>query len=506
MLDRPSPVGGVLNFHWIIAVLGVFYAFYLTDSIGLGITDRARLCFAFNEYALSMLDGRLDVPALAIGLEGKFTNDGKVYTYYGALPAILRMPLAPFVDLSETCVAKQFMFVYAVVIGFVCHITALKIGRAAGIAANERHQFFTALFLCLVWFASPLTILMSSAAQTYEPIALGLLLTVMFLGIIAYEVIVEKRHSPKRIISLSIIAALCVHARPHIAVLLYAVVFFACLLLLLHFRQGDGSWYSRLEVNRSAVGRVTVAIIVLSLSGLSIISMNYARWERFGFSMPQSIGQYGFFKFVEPYDSPRRVSAREHKLGTFSVRRVPSNAVFHTVGGWETRLKLLDYFGAGHVRIAKPYSLTALMWLPWYLGLFYLLFRARSILRWLGPRSAYAASAWIASAGIAYLILAYVTSTYRYKVEIWPLLYCSGLFLFGWQMFKPEQPEKIISKGRKAVVFGMLVGVSLLAAVYSFQQYRLKSEIAFDHGMFPEVECVWSREDGWSEDCAKLPE
>ena len=59
---------------------------------------------AYNHYFLSLMDGRLDVPAYAIGKEGNFV-DGKAYMYYGLVPTLTRFFVHPFVDLAQVPMA-----------------------------------------------------------------------------------------------------------------------------------------------------------------------------------------------------------------------------------------------------------------------------------------------------------------------------------------------------------------------------------------------------------------
>src|SRR4029077_18993727 len=49
-------------------------------------------CSFYDAQARSLIEGRLDVPAAAIGSEA-FTFQGKTYGYFGIGPALLRIPL-----------------------------------------------------------------------------------------------------------------------------------------------------------------------------------------------------------------------------------------------------------------------------------------------------------------------------------------------------------------------------------------------------------------------------
>src|SRR5687768_6739197 len=63
------------------------------------------LGFAFNSMLLHLLRGEVDVDPVAIKWEAMITGDGKTYAYFGILPALVRLPLLPFFDLSTTDVS-----------------------------------------------------------------------------------------------------------------------------------------------------------------------------------------------------------------------------------------------------------------------------------------------------------------------------------------------------------------------------------------------------------------
>lgn len=57
------------------------------------------LGFTFNSMALNLLAGHFDVDPQAIKYEA-FVHQGRTYAYFGIFPALLRIPLIPFIDLA----------------------------------------------------------------------------------------------------------------------------------------------------------------------------------------------------------------------------------------------------------------------------------------------------------------------------------------------------------------------------------------------------------------------
>lgn len=491
---------------YLIAASGIVYAFFLLSTVEPGgILAPARLDLAFNYYALSILDGRLDIPAQAIGLEGRFTDDGRVYMYYGVLPALLRIPLAPFIDLSQVGLARVMVFVYCVAIGLVSQWLILRMETTWRKVRQEGYRFWTILALVLVWFASPIVILASAAAQTYEPIALALLITVAFFAIILNDAFVKHHHGPKHLILLAVLAGLAVHSRPNVAIALYFVV--VAMSIMTWFIYEDNvklPMWNRYRFNSKGLIRTLPVFLILMAFGASLMALNYAR----GGSFTGVKGQYGYW-FIESENSPRRVSARKHRLGTFSVRRLVPNAYYHMYGEERNHRKLLGLFGGGHVTNQEPDAKTIAMWGPLYIGLLFLLIRARRIFR---DFSRYEASAAfltiIGNAAISYMILSYLTITYRYKTELWPLVFFGSLIYIHWHLSKNNSPEYQPGKwiGHLPKIF--LVVLTVIAVDYNYEKNRERGESStwYRDGADPQIaeQCVWDSESGWPEECKYL--
>lgn len=79
----PAAVGAVL--------CGAWYALLLT-GFSLDMLSPVDRGLVFNSMLLHMLDGRVDVDPAIITGEG-FVREGRTYAYFGAFPALLRLPL-----------------------------------------------------------------------------------------------------------------------------------------------------------------------------------------------------------------------------------------------------------------------------------------------------------------------------------------------------------------------------------------------------------------------------
>ena len=126
---------------------------------------------SFYDYqAAGLLQGRLDVPDVALGGEA-FLFGGKIYGYFGPTPALLRLPFVVF-DLSFGELSRPFLVVY-----FVSCLTAayLLLRQAYRFSGNfsKPSGLITVLFLGSAGLGSTLFFLGSRAYVYHEAILCG---------------------------------------------------------------------------------------------------------------------------------------------------------------------------------------------------------------------------------------------------------------------------------------------------------------------------------------------
>jgi hypothetical protein len=81
------------RWDWAAAAISfVLMAWFVTEGDWKFFTNSGFLESFYDAQARSLLHGRIDVPAEAIGSEA-FVRNGKAYGYFGPTPALLRMPL-----------------------------------------------------------------------------------------------------------------------------------------------------------------------------------------------------------------------------------------------------------------------------------------------------------------------------------------------------------------------------------------------------------------------------
>ena len=90
--------------------------------------------FVYNNTLLHLLRGDFTIDLDAIGFEA-LIRDGKVYTYFGVMPAMLRLPLVPFVDLARIDVAPLSCCI-AATLATLLKVSALRTACTASTAST----------------------------------------------------------------------------------------------------------------------------------------------------------------------------------------------------------------------------------------------------------------------------------------------------------------------------------------------------------------------------------
>ena len=136
---------------------------------------------AYNYYFLAMIDGRLNISPEAIGKEGGYFN-GKAYMYYGLLPALARVVLYPFVDLSHTPTSLFFVILFTLV-----GLAFLQTEVNRKLFSNEKYTDGPKLLLWLtttivLWLGSATFIISQNGTIYHEPYAASLCIFNIFLN------------------------------------------------------------------------------------------------------------------------------------------------------------------------------------------------------------------------------------------------------------------------------------------------------------------------------------
>src|SRR6266700_2198640 len=164
--EAPGPMAGLSPtrrllsskafFPFLAVFVFCYYAAIITNgdfilwapAIRPGDSGQSALGFVFNSTLLHLLRGDFTIDSDAIGFEALIRN-GKAYTYWGVMPAVLRLPLVSFVDLARIDVTP-LMCCIAATLAALLNVSALRMACTTGTARGRSDILVCALLASLV--------------------------------------------------------------------------------------------------------------------------------------------------------------------------------------------------------------------------------------------------------------------------------------------------------------------------------------------------------------------
>jgi hypothetical protein len=368
----------------------------------------------YNQYAIAIANGRLWFPAEAIGPEGLYIG-GRVYAYYGMLPAILRLPFTLFADLRDTPVSVLMNWALTTAGSAALQVAALDAYRwRATKGASPSPRWMLLLASACIWFFSGAILVIQNASFYHEPFAAALLASGLFTFISVRVLLFgDGLPSARQLIAMAVLAGACLFARQTTTISLYA----ACLVWLAvsGWRTVHDRGFNASTVLAWSMTRAAAPLSILFLAGVTYLALNAVRFADLGSSFP--IDHYGYL-LMDP-ENERMITIRDQ--GQFHWARVAPNAIFALIGGVELREQLITMLGGGVTGVLGAIIRLAYAWTPSFLlSLMALIWLVRE-----GRRSRIAALALMILSCLALgavLQLSYPTVFYRYHADLWPPL------------------------------------------------------------------------------------
>ena len=391
----------------------------------------------YDQTWLALREGRLDLPARVLRLEGHYTPDGTGYSYHGVAPLITRMLFDPVMSIGAQSLAPLSIWLWTVIGTGFWQGVIWQASAPARAAQPERAAILAGILGASVWIAGPAVLLVANHALYHEPIALAYAMAAIFSWLwIRAE---RSGHGLAGVlVLLALCAAVALHARPNVAVGLYAATGFAGLRAL---------W----QVGARALLPGVLAAAILGAGGAGYLALNAAKFgnaaETHG-SFEAGDVQYGTVYWgYEPEDGVRSAAFVEH--GRFNAVRILPNAVLYYLG--PPQLLLVDLYDdvrtwhhevtrdvLGFIRVEGPGGGVLGLWTLWawlaVLGAVALRHEARpywGLLAGLGASSL--------------LTLSYGTVTLRYQVDLFPLvmvLAAVGLLYLAPRLTRPRDAAR----------------------------------------------------------------
>ncbi|WP_343346719.1 hypothetical protein WJT74_03050 [Sphingomicrobium sp. XHP0239] len=354
----------------------------------------------YDAYYRALLEGRWQLSAKVLGVEGHYLADGRGFTYYGLAPLIPRFLLGWLLPTDGSVFPLLTIFLFTGAGSIMLH----RIVHERAVAAGASSMLLV-LFAGMVWLAGPMPIIAANHAVYHEPIAVGFAAISGFLYAVHRKSV--GRGSLGSVLVLgSLCAALALHARPHVAIAIcagLAVVGIAGIV----------------RRERWLVASIA-GVLIIGASAAGYLAANHAKFgdatAAHGEFAEDAKLRYGtaFLKYEHPR-SERARGFEEH--GRFNAKRIPTHFLAHHVLMADAPSSDLG-MGAvawseqfhGHSRFEGPHMGMLFLFAPWYMVVLLGLRRGK----WSVENGA-----MVAATGVLFLLmLSYPTITFRYRVEL----------------------------------------------------------------------------------------
>lgn len=274
----------------------------------------------FNSMALNLLEGRFDVDPAAIGNEA-FLRDGRSYAYFGIFPALLRVPLIPWVDLGTVQVEGPYrlaaMMLAAAGGAWLVRALAARMPAAAG--------FPGLVLLMAVLFSGPVVMIGTRPGIFHEVALWAWALAAWFLALAVPALDAMRPPSGRRLSALAALAGCTVLTRPTMGVALLAAL--ALLMVVLAWRERAGSPRGRLAGAAAGRWRMMAPALVILAFLAAAGGVNLARW---GHPLTFADMTLQAELLAEYPDRLARIQAQ----GLFDPRRLGLGIVYYFVPVW----------------------------------------------------------------------------------------------------------------------------------------------------------------------------
>jgi hypothetical protein len=441
----PSMIRAALQRRQIAAItlLALPYYFLLITDFGhlLGRPD-VPLNLVFNSMLDHLVARRFDVDPAIVGLEG-FARDGRVFAYWGIIPALFRMPLLVSGRLMSVDVTLWSCLI-AVGIALAAKLWTLRI------VANSHPKI-------PIWMVAAATVaLVFSGAQigylrasVYQEVCFWAGAFAAIFVAAAIRGLVTKNFDRKTLALMATMAGLTLLTRVSVAVGLYAAL--GLLLCVLLFRTKGRDWQ---------VVAIPVAIMLLFVALCAFI--NVERWGH-----PATFADYNLYNYNIAFPD-RLLRTTDH--GLFNLNRLPFGLMYFLFPLWCLR------DGVGHLlfeptrtRLLDAIELPPSSFLLTDLLLVGLCFYAVwSVRRSIVGHHYEKLAIGVGLIAPPLLMLTAISMNYRYRMDFYPLIEFGGFL--GLIALAERQPTDRAVLRRS---IWAAVAVSVVASHISMALYRL---------------------------------
>jgi len=458
---------GLFSPKFIIPLLFAFVLVGLSTNWTFDLFAPQFLWKAYNYYFLSLINGGFDVPVEAIGREGSFL-DGKTYMYYGLLPALARVFLYPFVDLTQTptslfCI-MLFTFTGLIVLQRALNKTFYN--SQTGLFSQSNIIWF--ILTSISWLGSATFMISQGGTIYHEPYAASLCLFNIYLALLIKDGFFHSEPKSSNLLSYALLAALAIHTRMPMALALYLTTGLIFLIQAYRFQMANQQPKNIAVVALVSVRLYWPAIFILFVGGLSILVMNYIKY---GNPMAFMGVNYGY-SFLEGFSERKCNIVPTSEYARFF--RIIANVYIYLTGDWERHWSLTWHLKTGYGRWELPLMPLGILWL---LPLLSVLASVGLLVKGIKQRANQMLLLGLLaiSAGALYQ-LSYPTITHRYTAELWAPFLLATVWL-GYFFRKSKLKHSLLT----VLVTLALVGIVYQLHLATNDKYYLKNGPIYKH-------------------------
>jgi hypothetical protein len=417
---------------------------------------------AYNQYLLSMLDGRLDVPLEAIGAEG-FLWKGKVYMYHGILPAVARLTVLPFVDLNSVPVSRLFIWLWTIAAAGALQWVVLKHYHNSARALSQKGLLITASIL--IWTASAYLPIVQNGSFYQEPYAASLFLMSVFLALFARDFLFRQTPEFFHLKTYALLAALSLHARPNVAIFLYLMTALLVLFSALSERGKQEALFN-VRFMVKLVQKAFPAMLILGFSGVVLLLLNYLRFDN---PLLLAQGDYGY-RLLE---GGSQKFCGYQQSGSFNILRILPHAHFYLFADYEFFKSVSSSLGLGYVAKGVPETRLIASWFIPLLALIVMIGYVLRLKAWRSLKDKLVNGMFILSLLSTLLILSYGTIEYRYSADLWMPFGFAILWSYALLMQKQHFLETAFQGVKRPFMLAVLGFCLIASPLYTMSHYEL---------------------------------
>jgi hypothetical protein len=306
-MTRPVP-----RAQW-LTPLGVLWCVALLTDFRFDMFRPENLGQVFNDMLRRLLHLDLTISRDAIGFE-VFSHDGHSYTYFGVLPALVRLPVWLLGQLDGveygwwSCTIALAIWLWAL-------LRALDEMEARMPPAHRLPLLQWTMRIALL-FSGPQIFLLGRASIYNEAVFWASALAALFNILALRAAAGSGRPTPAQLAWLAVLGGLAVHARPSIGI---AMCLGVSLLLLRE------AWFGLRRPDRGAVVRALLPTVgVLAAFGLAAAAINMARWGN-----PLVFADYHAYENLQHRPGGRELLDR---FGELDISRVWYALLYYVTG------------------------------------------------------------------------------------------------------------------------------------------------------------------------------